>query len=752
MSLWRSGRCLFAALVVVGLGLAASSVRAEADSLGLVRSGRTDYVICVDPEASAAIRSAADTLSRYIRKISSAELPVSTSSAKKGHRVVLEVGRSVDANLNVRCLGHNGFRIRTLDENIYITANSDYGLQNGVYTFLETFLGCRMYSPTVQFVPHCTSIVLPAIDDTEIPPITFRMLDYFEPTYSHWHKLNYRDQFGLFVHTFQLLVPPEKYFKTHPEYFELTNSGRVPNGQLCLSNPDVFRLVVEDLRTRMKANPNAQYWSVSQNDTWSSCQCAACRAIDSAEGSPSGAILAFVNRVADEFPDKVISTLAYQYSRSAPKYIKPRPNVNIMLCSIELNRSKPIAADPSSASFVKDVEDWGRLTHNIFLWDYVIQFRNLYSPFPNLRVLQPNLQFFSKNGITSVFEQGLTSMHGEFAELRTYLLAKLLWNPDINIDSVMNDFLQGYYGDAAPYLRQYIDTMHASLAASGEGLDIYGYPTSSSSGYLSPGMLDLYDSLFDRAEHAVADQPDFRWRVEVARLPLQFAFLEQAKVFGAADRGFFILRGDSLVINRRMESLLDTFVVRCKQEKIERLWEHGTSPDEYDRSTRNFLKGSVERHLALGRPVMLTIPASPKYHNGEASALTDGMRGWGDYHMHWLGFEGTDMDATVDLGSVQSVSQIGTEFLQDINSWVFMPLSVLFEVSEDGRQFRSVGQVTDLVPQNKDGAIVAPFNVTFTATRARYVRVRATNMKICPDWHKGAGGRAWIFIDEISVL
>ncbi len=118
------------------------------------------------------------------------------------------------------------------------------------------------------------------------------------------------------------------------------------------------------------------------------------------------------------FPDKIISTLAYQYTRSAPKNVKPLPNVNIMLCSIECNRSMPIAKDPSSASFVKDIKDWTKLTGNILIWDYVVQFRNYISPFPNLRVLQPNLEFFADNGCRLMFQQGSGAALSEFVELR----------------------------------------------------------------------------------------------------------------------------------------------------------------------------------------------------------------------------------------------------------------------------------------------------------------------------------------------
>ncbi|MDD4053075.1 MAG: DUF4838 domain-containing protein [candidate division Zixibacteria bacterium] len=728
------------------------SGNAASDSLILVKDGQSDFSLYVSPPASPQIAANIEVFRNYIRQSSGAGLPVVSDLSRTGHRVIFEIGASSDSNLNVGNLGRDGFRIRTEGGNLYLTAGTDYGLQNAVYTFLETYLGCRMFSPTVTVVPKRPTIVIPNIDDTQVPSITFRMEDFRNSTYNAWHKLNSNEDFGLFVHTFKILAPPEKYFAEHPEYFSLSMGKRTAAGQLCLSNPDVFRIVVDELRARMRAKPEAEFWSVSQNDTYLPCECAACRAIDSAEGSPSGSILAFVNRVADEFPDKTISTLAYQYSRSAPKHLKPRPNVNIMLCSIECNRSKPLVEDSTSASFVKDVEDWCRLTHNIFLWDYVIQYRNLVSPFPNLHVLQPNIQFFAKNGITSVFEQGLAVMHGEFAELRSYLIAKLLWNPYLNVDSVMDDFLGGFYGNAAPHIRQYIDTMQAALQASGEDLWIYGYPTASKNGYLSFGMIDTYNAIFDQAEAAVADDSVFLSRVWTARLPLQFAILEQAKVAGVGDWGAFTLDTDGrLRVRPDIESLLTTFVRRCKDADIPKLWEHGISPDEYYASTDRFLNESGKSHLALFKPVTLTPPASPKYHNGESSALTDGFKGWDDYHMHWLGFEGEDMEATVDLGSRQTIATIETDFLQDINSWVFMPLTVEFSLSDDGRNFRTVGTVADTIPADRGGVVIAPFNIRLEPCVAQYIRVRAVSLKTCPIWHKGAGGEAWIFIDEIAV-
>ena len=732
------------------LGLPAAFVAQGA--VEIARDGRTDFSVYVSARETALTLAAADTLCHYLRLVSGADLPVTHEIDPAAHQIIFEVGASRDPGLDVAALGRDGFRIKTLNRGLCLTANSDRGIRNAVYTFLETYLGCRKYSPAVTVVPKRVGITLPEIDDTQVPAITFRMQNFHDPAYDAWHKLDSNEDFGLFVHTFRLLVPPEKHFAEHPEYFSMLKGRRTPDGQLCLTNPEVFRVVVEELRTRMREKPAADFWSVSQNDTYVPCECDACRAIDSREGSPSGSLLAFVNRVADEFPDKRISTLAYQYSRSAPEHMRPRPNVNIMLCSIECNRSRPIAEDPGSASFVRDVHAWSRLTGDILLWDYVIQFRNLVSPFPNLRVLQPNIQFFVESGITSIFEQGLGELHGEFAELRGYLIAKLLWNPYADADSLMTDFLEGFYGNAAPHLRGYIDTMHDALEASGEPLDIYGYPWPSRDGYLSPARMEAYRALFDQAEAAVAGDPELLLRVQAARLPLQFAELEQAKVLGAAEGGAFVAdAAGGLAVRPGLEALLETFVERCRRAGIPRLWEHGTSPDEYHAATRRYLDESVMPHLARLRPVTLARPASPKYHDGDASALTDGIKGWDDYHMHWLGFEGEDLEATIDLGALQTVTQIETDFLQDINSWVFMPLAVACSLSTGGEAYQPVGEIVNTVAADRWGPIVAPFDFRCEPTRARFVRLKAASVKTCPAWHKGSGGPAWIFIDEIAV-
>jgi hypothetical protein len=223
--------------------------------------------------------------------------------------------------------------------------------------------------------------------------------------------------------------------------------------------------------------------------------------IDNEEGSNAGTMIRFVNSIAQSFPEKTISTLAYQYTRK-PSKTKPLKNVLITLCSIECDRSGPITE--KCTDFANDLKGWSALTKNIRIWDYTTQFTNFLAPFPNFNTLQPNIQFFRDNNTKWVFEQH-SNNPSELFELRSYLMAKLLWNPDVNVNNIMTEFLNGYYHEAGSFIKSYIDLIHEELKKHPDFfLFLYGDPSQAFDGYLSPDLLKKYLTFFNNAEKAVA--------------------------------------------------------------------------------------------------------------------------------------------------------------------------------------------------------------------------------------------------------
>ncbi|MBL0175481.1 MAG: DUF4838 domain-containing protein [Ignavibacteria bacterium] len=732
-----------------------------AAQIPVVEGGRVRCSIVLAGDAGETERRAAEVLRAAIERMSGAALPVVTDETPSADCAILigasALQRKVMPEFDRAALEDDGYRIVTRGQRLLILGGVRKGVLYGVYGLLER-LGCRMYSKGVTRYPKTETVVVPAMDVTQVPFFTHReahFLDAMDRAYSDWHGLHSLEdqerEWGLWVHTFEKLVPPAVHFTAHPEYYTLLGGRRIPSGQLCLTNPAVEKVLVEALRERMRAQPEARVWSVSQNDNINECQCFACAQSRARYGASCGTVLSFVNSVARQFPDRTISTLAYDYTRTAPKGIAPERNVNIMLCSIECNRSRPIDSDPRSASFRDDVTAWSALSRDILVWDYVVQFRNLVSPFPNLRVLQPNIRYFARSGVRKMFQQGCGANIAEFSELRCYLIAKLLWNPEVNIDSVMNDFLDGTYGPAGPHIRRYIDLMHDALAQADAGLNIFGYPYDALHSYLTPELLVEYTRIFDEAEAAAAGLPDELRRVRVARLPLEYAILEISLREVNADLSYFDRSVTPWRVRPAMRARLERFAATAEQAGIERLEEGGTSPREYRASIEQQLRVSVEGNKAYGATVTLKTAHSEKYPVGGGAALTNGLHGPNDYHCNWLGFEGGHMDAVIDLGKATDIRRIATRFLQQWHSWIWLPREVEFLVSMDGEHFERAALVKNTTSDEKPGSFSQAFDAELKGARARYVRVRATSILACPDWHIGAGGKAWIFCDEVVV-
>jgi len=346
-------------------------------------------------------------------------------------------------------------------------------------------------------------------------------------------------------------------------------SGRT---QLCLTNPEVLAIATKTVRRWIAEAPEATIFSVSQNDWHNFCQCAACKALAEKEGSQAGPMIHFVNAIADDIardhPDKLISTLAYQYTRKPPLHVKPRPNVCVRLCSIECCFSHPLESCPVNSSFAEDIRGWHRICNRLYIWDYVINYNHSVMPFPNIRVLKPNIRFFIDNGVRGVYEEACYfTPSSELAELRTYIMAKTLWNAEYDTDKAINEFLAGYYGQAAGSLRKYIDLIHKQVADHADWhVNIRTPPTAP---YLAPAVIAQAEKLFDAAEAAVKDDPALLRRVRIARLPVRYVRIATAPDFKSAKPTTRTAKAA-----QDLAKIIDEFETVARQGRLTMLREH----------------------------------------------------------------------------------------------------------------------------------------------------------------------------------
>ncbi|MBN2136840.1 MAG: DUF4838 domain-containing protein [Sedimentisphaerales bacterium] len=568
---------------------------AKAKALTIASDGKARAAIIVADDAPEPQRHAADELARFLAEITNGDFQIAHVPSNDNHACILvgtEAAKAADPDFTTEGLGSDGIIIRTIGNNLILAGENPRGTLYAVYTFLEDYLGCRWWSSKVSTIPKRRTVEIDNLNVRYVPPFEYRepyWTDAFDGNFAVRNKCNGSSErldakrggkhiYQGFVHTFNPLIPPQRYFEDHPEWFsEIKGKRTADHAQLCLTNEQMRAELVKNLKANLRANPAATIASVSQNDWHNNCQCPNCAEIEKAEASPAGLMLRFVNAIAeeieDEFPNVAISTLAYQYTRKPPKITKPRHNVIVRLCSIECSFSKPLA-DERNKAFRDDIVGWSKIADRLYVWDYTTNFRHHVMPHPNLRVLGPNVKFFAEHNVKGLFEQGAYGTYGaEMAELRAWVLAKLLWDPNRNGQTLIDEFIAGYYGPAAPHISEYLKVTHDAVEATGDHLGCF---SDHNAKFLSFQTLSEGFARLKAAENAVKDDPELRFRVQVAQLPVIYTLIIRWKEMrDAAEKA-----NADWPIQDSIQQAYDHFVEIAEKKNITRLneWQNGFVP------------------------------------------------------------------------------------------------------------------------------------------------------------------------------
>ncbi len=504
--------------------------RDPAYNVGEIRIGDvsiTEYKIVLPEDPAEAEQYAAEELIKYIELATGKTLEIAESADK-----AIYIGGYPDA-------AHidDGFDIKVVDGDLIISGSIPRGTLYGVYTFLEEYIGWRWFDPECIVVHVNDFIQIPVdLNDRQNPIFTSRAGRWMnmkaDRDFASKNKINANrdarpidDDYlgGLYGtvftgHTFSRLVSPQKYYAEHPEWFtehsEL-DKGNYGASQICLTNPEVLEVAIASLREILAANPTAKYVGVGQNDNQSYCICEDCYRIDELEGSHAGSLLRFVNAIAEDiekdYPDVIIQTFAYQYTRTPPQITVPRENVQIMLCPIECCFYHALDDDSCrvNRSFMKDFAGWSEICDNIAIFDYSNNFDEYCTFYPNFDSLREDARVYAEHGVKNMFTDCQYTVSGELGELRSYLISKLYWDPYMTEEEYqyhMDDFLKGYYGEGWEAVRYYIDT--AMQRVEEEGLHVTCFVQHGYVGLTADDIAEIKTRFAAAAELATDAQKD----------------------------------------------------------------------------------------------------------------------------------------------------------------------------------------------------------------------------------------------------
>ena len=483
--------------------------------------------VTISAGTTAAEQNAAAELAKYL--------------GKKGVEVTDAEGFPITITLN-EALGNDAFRVTATlgegkEEGLLIEGGNGRGVLYGVYQFLEDYADVRYFTPALEVCEEGTVSFPDGVLIDYTPVFELRQTDWYRwmsdaegfafsvksgiNLISGWTP-TWGEEFGG-----SLSYAPSMFVHTIGKLAELDTPYPATAPNPCLTDETVYQTVLKNVLAVLEANPDARIISVSQNDNEKHCACDNCKAIEAEEGSASGPLLRFVNRIAnaiaEDYPNVTVDTLAYKYTQKAPKVTKPAPNVCVRLCTITCHFNHPLTSTTCKTcqSFCNDIVAWSEICDNIYIWDYTTNYSYYLASFPNFHVLRENMKFFADHNVKGVFEQGNASgPSGEFGELRAYLIGKLFMDPYMSKTEYyahMDEFLAAYYGEGWQNIRQYINLLAQYANISSNGMGIYSYPFTVMHKDTYASMAEKINGWWDAAEEAAGDRLEAvqrsRWQV-----------------------------------------------------------------------------------------------------------------------------------------------------------------------------------------------------------------------------------------------
>ena len=553
-----------------------------AQALVLAEAGRAKAVIVLPEGPSPAEQTAATELASYLGKITGATFrPVSADQVAGRPRLLVgpsPAARQILGDAVVSALGPEEFMIRTVGRDLLLVGGRPRGTLYAVYSFLEDDLGCRWTTwYNEESVPHRAELTIPDLNRREGPAMIVRdivchtnansdrqvMQRFLVRNRCQGPDLNFTGDLtavggtshhyafpegGWLVHTLFAWVPPDKHFADHPDWYSLAGDKRVPNRQLCFTNPGLRSALTEAVLKRIgEDDPQGQYSISAMDWTGAFCDCADCRALVEREGTPGAPLFDYLAelgpKVKQRFPEASISTLAYRKEQSEipPKTIKLPDNVIIVFAPIDDNFAAPIDA-PSNADTRRNLENWPRATSHLRVWYYP----NPYGPalpIGNLHKLAQDFRLFKRVGVEGYFiEQDAGGVYDSrrCTDLQTWLITKLMWNPDRDLDKLIAGYTDCHYGAAAPLVRQYLAALEKATASQQTRMN-----WDASTGqhhFLTPELLLSSQRLLDAAEQKAAADAVRLPHVKQLRMSLDLACILKWNQLAAAGEPPFTMQ------------------------------------------------------------------------------------------------------------------------------------------------------------------------------------------------------------------
>lgn len=653
-------------------------------------------------------------------------------------------------------INDDGFTIGQDENNVFITYKQGLGLLYGVSTFFEDYAQSYYIDQNELITPQLDLIQLPSSEITPHTPAFKYRQAYFPQSqdynYTTWNKIHLiEEHWAVWGHHLDKLINFGSISADQKnQIFALVN-GKRTDEQYCFSSSTLQNELIKGIELKKSQNPDATYYSIAPNDNSLVCGCEKCLSINKNTTSSSNTVAQLLNTLSKRFPDLVFTTHAYLSTIKPPTGLKLNNNIIVLLSTIDFPKGQPLSQSKKANEFRTLVDNWKNVCQELYVWDYTVQYTNYFELFPNLSALQQDLQFFKQLGITGVLEQGSEDQYSLYCDWKSYAIAKLLWNPELDMDKLRYAFFEQAYPTHVDFITDYLWQLEDNMKKSGKNLNIYGTVQESLKSYLNQEQFDLF--YYDFMEKYVdASGPELK-RLQGVITSLIYTKLEIARSSGVSAYGYAqLLAGDSIQINTEIAPLLSKLNELSLKSGARLSNEVGDSVSSYIAKWNKYIINRTLKSKIIEKPITILTKSNGEFQGNAAKALNDASFGFTDFEVNWLVFNTKTMDVEIPVSSFKSAQTISMSFLNDPRHVIYAPEKVeVYTVSSNGTKTKLTEKPTP--KPNTPQKDIVEFKLalpTLTSDVQKLVIV-AVGISSLPEWASSTNRKPSIACDEIQL-
>ena len=537
----------------------------------------------------------------------------------------------------------------------------------------------------------------PRIDGSDLPPAIINLTDTcgtfafdyqsiyspsgLNPDYTGVMGLNnFDDSWGIWGHNLR------KVLGDNVDKVYATIHGKTDDSQLCFSSEEMYRQIESYIADNIGEKGSSRF-VIAPDDTPYACTCASCTAMGNTEKNATPAVTELLLRLSQRFPKHSFFTISYLSTKQVTDKQLPS-NAGIIVSAIDFPLRRIDGKNAQEKKFMQQLNQWKKVTKNIYIWDYINNFDDYLTPFPILKIAQQRLRFFKQNGASGIFFNGSGYSYSSFDEMRTFVLSALLINPELPVEELVRDYFNQEYPLSKKWLYDYYINLENSVQ-SGKKLGIYAGIAELEQSFLNPEkFIKFYDEMGDYVSDAKGKE---RKKLHELQTALSYTRLEMGRNHSYDPYGYAQRNGKQIQPTPQARKWLTQLKEHHAFTGMEYYNESADEIDYYIKEWEQYILASdIKKNLFLG-----IMPSStPPTDKDGLKRLTDSTHGLpGNYHCGWTTLPKEEYEISLPVKGINKTGNIYISFLNLPRHRFYPPRQI--EISKDGAIYKTINLETD---------------------------------------------------------